>query len=57
MNKSSLKFNSGKMWKLVSKITDNNYETNNSFNYRVQKIKFKYETSADNKNFFYCNAG
>ena len=26
-------------------------------NYKAQKLKIKYEFSADNKEFFYCNAG
>ena len=30
---------------------------NNSFNYKAQKIMFKYEYSADNNNIFYYSAG
>ena len=29
----------------------------NSLEFKTQKIKFKHEYSADNKNFLYCNAG
>ena len=41
-------------------IKINNYrqvKTGDSFNYKVQKIKIKYECDADNKLIFYSNAG
>ena len=34
-----------------------NIKANNSFNYKVQKMKFKYAYRTDHKIFFYCNEG
>ena len=32
-------------------------KTDNLFNYKAYKIKFKYEYCTDNKAFFFCNGG
>ena len=34
-----------------------NIKADESFNYKKYRAKFKYECRADNKFFFYCNAG
>ena len=39
------------------KFTDNKCKTGNLFSFKAYKMKIKYECSADNKIFFYCNAG
>ena len=49
---------SGKIWKLSLIITNiENLKAGNLITYKTEKIKFFYEGSADNKIFFYCNAG
>ena len=42
---------------LISKVVNNTYKSRYFINYKTQKIKIKYECSAENKIFFYYNAG
>ena len=41
----------------AQKLQTINVKAGNSFKFKVQKIKFKYEYSADNKISVYCDAG
>ena len=53
-----MQLDSSKIWESLGlKIIGNKYRTDNSFNYKAQRIKFKDRCRNDNNISFYYNAG
>ena len=48
---------SDKIWKQTQELKTKNIKVDNLFNLKEQKVKYKWEYSADNEIFFYCDAG